>query len=70
MSPELPVPTWLIILVWLIVGLYFLGRWEGWWEHLANKFRKPKPESPHAAWCGNYQCSGDCLTQEERDNYE
>ena len=71
------VPAPLVLVVIVITGIYFLGRWEGWWVYLANKFGKKEvlekikvlevPEvTTHTAWCGNYQCSGDCWNKEER----
>ena len=67
--PELEtVPTPLAVAVLIATLIYFWGRWEGWWTYLKRRFARNKV--PHAAWCGMYDCSGDCLTEEERDNYE
>lgn len=36
------VPIELVLAVWLAFGIWALGRWEGWWEHLRTKNKRKK----------------------------
>lgn len=40
--PQENMPPWVAVITLLGCGIYFLGRYEGWWEAIANRLKNRK----------------------------